>query len=1378
MAEDYKYSAEATFRGFRAQTLYILNRLIKDEGNFKFQPEGNEDLDIYFENDLKELVQVKFYSNNLTLSDLEPEKDSSFLKRSVKRFKNGQKPRTTLISFGPIGPELKNGFKNCGIESSRIKTKLFNKGYENFEIDLIFENIHFVTVSEKKLEEEIFDYLKKNHGGFNPKVTFDLLMNWIYKISENAQKVKKIDLIHRLNDVASYLSAISSFLEEYGVSVNQLEIPENIHTYKKLEKEFYSGIHTRYEHIVANLDFKRYSKLNEITEEFEKNNVVIIHGASGQGKSTLAYRFLHEYYPNSLIYQIKSKERDALRIINTLNSISNSIDDKIAIFIDVEPSDTVWREIVKEISRYPKFNVLVTIREEDWERNKLYGADLRYSEIKLSLNKEEAEKIYSNLLLKVPKTEFLDFEDAWLKFGGNGPLLEFTYLITQGQSLRDRLEQQVHRIRMESDDAGEIERLDVLRIISIIGMYGCKTDLKSIFSTIKLKDPQYILKIFQAEYLIREENNGKYIGALHPIRSKILAEILSDPVLKPIESDIGLCLSVIREEDTKLFLLNCFMELIDHEVLGSIENHISGSWISYGLIIESLLWLGVKEYFELNIDVINEASDKFGSGWNLALIPDLAGASKRKFDDFFENELFNDEFREETKFLRSKLTSKSSIYKFLEDWLLNSNIPSKNPQKGFEWQNMGLSLFWLGKLNIDKEICFSEYSFDDCFKLVPLEFIADFMLGLHYFDSENDIFDIYDSIIIERFKKEFLVPSIEDDGEKITLHCIIDLIELDKRSKFHKEPLNEFIMSRLSLIRKFRPDRKIFATKGYGNEFFFLKSEWDDTIKNIPIDNFPLDWLINMNATFLAFGDYELSPDTWEEYIEYIVQNRVTTLEFIKKLIKNLQIFFKKSTNINMLQLNSLDQHWDVLRENMSTKKFPKAYANLMRINTPNLDIIKSISRFDRYNKSYSDFISDFNNFLNQGTHVIILQSLAKGKSPEQIEAIKKELDKKGFRTDINDLSLFNLYESYEHLLIFQEEFRNLFGNQVKYDLSDLEIQENKFYSLLVSLWRIFAIDGYKKDKKIIETAEKEFRTEKENVSLDILKNLEMENFNVKLISCYLDNIKENFLIFNVSEPIKIVETILNVINTIKNQLKDVSWTDLKKLFLDLEFEHFKIIILVEGKLLLPIIYNFPLFRVFSQENPELDILDFNPKPLTNEIEYLNLERWQDKIPEIKELENSFMVEELQQLLYHLTQFTDLDLDDLGYEITQNYANRISVKLSEDFQKVLDFLAFTVNILNDDLEILKEEANTQSLSSDRIQERKEELLDVFDLFDRIQRKLIQPLKEDNNSNKIDIRIKLEDIDEWYNRVQETKIDIYTIYLYFANKYILGYKSTA
>lgn len=67
--------AEAAFRGFRTQTLYIINRILfmKDE-EFYFQPEGEEDLAVYDNSkNLIEVVQVKNYNKPLALSTLEPQ---------------------------------------------------------------------------------------------------------------------------------------------------------------------------------------------------------------------------------------------------------------------------------------------------------------------------------------------------------------------------------------------------------------------------------------------------------------------------------------------------------------------------------------------------------------------------------------------------------------------------------------------------------------------------------------------------------------------------------------------------------------------------------------------------------------------------------------------------------------------------------------------------------------------------------------------------------------------------------------------------------------------------------------------------------------------------------------------------------------------------------------------------------------------------------------------------------------------------------------------------------------------------------------------------------------------------------------------------------
>ena len=76
--------AKAALQGYRLQALYILSRILSsgDPQDFVFQPEGVEDLAIFaISGELIEVIQVKAYGDNLTLSRFEPEKEFSFFRR-------------------------------------------------------------------------------------------------------------------------------------------------------------------------------------------------------------------------------------------------------------------------------------------------------------------------------------------------------------------------------------------------------------------------------------------------------------------------------------------------------------------------------------------------------------------------------------------------------------------------------------------------------------------------------------------------------------------------------------------------------------------------------------------------------------------------------------------------------------------------------------------------------------------------------------------------------------------------------------------------------------------------------------------------------------------------------------------------------------------------------------------------------------------------------------------------------------------------------------------------------------------------------------------------------------------------------------------------
>lgn len=1302
MKNEFQYSTKGTFRGFRTQALYTLNRIIKENNDFCFIPEQNEDVDIYFNSQIKELVQVKNYSVNLNFKHLNPEskKEGSLIKRILKRFREGSVVETKIVSFGELGKELKTFKKNQRYKKSIIR-KLEKENYNDKEIELFFKYVLFEEVDECQLEKEIFDYIKKSHVGFSPRITYEYLLYWIYKVSENPDKINKNDLNSKLNNIGYFLSKINSSLKEFGLSVRQLDLPKNPLSKETLEKEFYIGTNAKYEHIIHGLDVLRENKLEEIESKFKKNNVLIIHGASGQGKTALAYRFLHENYPNALTYEIDPKKRDPWKIINTLNAISETTNENIAIYIDVDPNDTIWSEIVKEISRHAQFKILITIREEDWNRSSLSEVDISYSEIKLSLDKNEAKKIYNSLLIQ-DKSKFLDFEDCWdVEFGGNGPLLEFTYLVTHGITLKSRLKNQVKRIKDEAIENNEIERLDFLKIASILGSYNCKTDLNAIIGKFNIKYPQFFIEDLKSEYLICEKENKNFIGGLHPIRSKIITEILTNEVIDPIYKNIEVCLNVIDEVDVETFLISCFREFnYNNEIIEQINNFCPKTWTGYGSVINSLIWIGVKSYFNLNKKVIGEIYLKLGKEWIFLIMPDLSNSFSEKFKNLYKNSLFSQNKVKIAEKLKNEFTTQDTVFKYLHEWIKMSTIPIGIFSTEKEWDNLGLSLFWISYLKIEKIIEIEKYNYENSFNDLSLNTNCNFLLGLEYYSPKNENLERYRSKTLEKFQKELLVPFVENKEDEIKLHCIIDIFEIN--NTFEKD-LNDIVSYRLELIRKLYPYKKIYSSQGYGHTISFIDNYFDDTKKNIPIENLPLEFLTKVNTVFLDLVDEEFSSKSISEYIDNVINNRKSNLNLIKKLINNLKLFFTDKKNPDIFTLNNYNKH--LAKRNVNEQlEIPVRY-NIM-------------TKFNVYKNVYKNYIFSLDNFFNQSIDVFQIQRIAK--SNPKNKHIMKRLGK-NYNSEYNRLSIINLHESYKNLIIFQKEFKKLFKNHIVLkDINKLEKEENKFFSLLISLWRIFSIERKFNNENIIEESRNEFKKSKK-FNNEVIKLLG-KKFSITLKNDEKNRL--NYLIFNIKNTNTIDQEILNLVKEIVNLLKNIRDTDTEKLFLDIDFEYFKIIPTIKNKLLYSISLDLPLYKIFNLENNSIDFDIFYPQILSLP-KNISIKKWEDTILKIKELNKIYNIYNVQNFLYHLKQLaplTKIDGNEESIKILKDYVKEVSSLMSNSFQNMMDGSTFAINELNNEIEKLEKiqkKAKIYRTKQRDFNEKYTEVINILSLFQEI-----------------------------------------------------------
>jgi len=196
--------ATSAYRGYRLQALYVLSRILLPAASqpWIFRPEGKEDLDILGLNgELIEAAQVKAYSENLTLSDFSPDKPSSFFRRAVELSKQHPKALIKIVSFGPIGQEMTNAWQKEGLARNSVTQKLVQSGFSSPDISLIFRMVQLVKVEGGYLQDKISIFLRGSLVGGNPDHAFDLLIYWLYLISEKKKEITyKVQTSTKLTD--------------------------------------------------------------------------------------------------------------------------------------------------------------------------------------------------------------------------------------------------------------------------------------------------------------------------------------------------------------------------------------------------------------------------------------------------------------------------------------------------------------------------------------------------------------------------------------------------------------------------------------------------------------------------------------------------------------------------------------------------------------------------------------------------------------------------------------------------------------------------------------------------------------------------------------------------------------------------------------------------------------------------------------------------------------------------------------------------------------------------------------------------------------------------------------------------------------------------
>ncbi|WP_026889591.1 hypothetical protein [Clostridium beijerinckii] len=1037
--------AKAAWKGFSSQTTYIAHRLMNLGEDYDFYPEKVEDLMIKKGNSIIELVQIKNLSSDLALSSFSPKDSDSFFRRALKSRKENENIILTVISFGNIGQELQGLIKKNESQIKSIKSKLLGFDYSNDEIEWILSNLSIIQVDEENLKNDIFKKLEeKIETMAAPQIAFDTLICYVSDLSRYAKHTSKEKWDNRIDDFVKDISSINGLCAQYGKTIIKLTDYKTQKTDEDLIKEYRMGVNAHPQHIRNSLDIVRRDWLYKIQDCFKNNNIVVVKGVSGQGKSSLAYRYLIDNYIENYVFVIEklTDSKQAIDIVTALSGLSINKSGDIAVYLDVSPYDTEWLWIAEEINkRGMKLKLLITIREEDFNRSDIDSNIFNSNIIEISFNKLEAEEIFN--VYDTPY--FLNFEQAWEKFGETGPFMEFMYLLNQSDTLKNKLESQINRIITNEVNADRW--LDILQVICYVGRNNLKINLQRLIEKLPCNQSRKMLQEFEKEYLVKISNDYQYVECLHAVRAEILYSIISKNSIMNEERTLLYSISVVDEFFQVLLVKYFYNNRITDSFIKKITEDEYLSWTAYASVLSALLWLDLYRLYTNNKRVYKEANKLFGGNF-VMFTGDATG-----YIEFDSSRIVNSFGTINPRLAQKMLELINALPQNKVDYLLTdmfiNNIKEKvnncNISSNDNLSEVGFVLFWLAQRNIfiDSILCkdvitnIDNYSIDN---------ILDFLVGIQ---MQNKI-EIYESVakyLMPEICKKYNIIRLEIDEKYIEADFIQNAFKGNEEEN-HIE-MNEIVMDIICIMRRLFYNKQRYRVKALGTNLM-QGIQTPDTEKNIESKNLPLIWIVQINGWLIKIDDYEKRTENWSDFKELIDNDRKSIIYFSKLMCNGIEYFYKKGGNIEKFISQEYKKgNQDVATISTRTYRTPKCVNDIYGLNVSKnkVKLIDSMQNTNQQkgNKDITSFMNSykmsFTNFINQKDDLILsrykqeeINENARLSLINIVGAISdlSEMQSKYAETFSKTSSYINFKEEYEQLLLLAVMWRYLYNNKVR----------------------------------------------------------------------------------------------------------------------------------------------------------------------------------------------------------------------------------------------------------------------------------------------------------------------------------------------------------
>ena len=1052
--------AQAAWKGFSSQTLYIAYRLLSDKDGYEYYPEDIEDLVIKKDGSVIESVQVKNISSDLTLSSLASTKTSEggegFFNRMCslhavdKSFSS-----IKIVYFGELGAEFQ-GVVNDNKEVKRVLVNRLKEKHKLSSEDAIwlidsmkFEKVGIMELKEN-LKEQISSYVPVMPA---PELAQELLVQYISKLSNSKGYTTLAMWKDKIHEIGVSISAIDGFYKEYNKSIICLSELKLNTSQERLQNEFSQGVSVHPSHIRSSVDVKRYNWLKKIQFAIDKNGVAVIKGVSGQGKSALCYRYLLDTYPEGCVYCVRTiaTETQAQNLVAALDGLGKH-NENLIIYIDVQPGEMLWAFLIQELqTRGLEIPVLVSIRDEDYNATPLNGKAIKYDVVELTLSKEEAEGIYNIFTSEKPHPIYRTFEEAWIIFGGGGPLIEFVYLLSNNQTLTARLHYQIDALIKEkvSDDW-----LELLQLVCYAGRLGANVDFQSAKKEIHCSTMQSAIQRLKDEYLIRVVDENK-IEALHPVRAQIVFDNICVQTGTTERDIVFKTVPCVESKNIRVILMDYFSHqpcnLDDLHQLSQCE---FTDWIGFASAIKTMLWLDAKRYVDCNKAAIHDLIEKHGKGWLCFLPLDLSGV-------YHCNEIIADTMKESSIFkdkealqiaideIKNSLTSLTIDYQATDYFVKNCRHPSLLPQTDEDKSSFGYALFWMAKRDCEVHMIIEPDKMEQCICCGDLQATADVISGL----SEHTAFSAVYQTAVNRLANKLIsemnvISFIEDENEIICK--FIPPLENEVTIPEKPKNLNQYWrIKMLDILEQMYPKKEYIDIELLGVDLLAdLGIKPLDYKLRMHKDRRYNSWVTEVNGWVKIRIDYTQRPESWGQYVAEVDEIRADVNELIEQTIRLIDDIYKNGRFTKERWKRIEDQVCEFKRHTFAENHLPVSAVDPYCLYSEGKNDIPaseyfpmrqllSVEKYKRFRKYFNEVYSSLDNFYNQFAK-ILLDRIKK----QDISSIKNPR-----------IAMFNLYSAAKAFCSFCYEYDLLFSEYSSLSISFKQEEAENLLTLL-NVWR------------------------------------------------------------------------------------------------------------------------------------------------------------------------------------------------------------------------------------------------------------------------------------------------------------------------------------